>query len=76
MFASAIVVFALWYDATRARFVAFIVTYGIFSGGYNALLPATIVELYGDESYDQLPESFTSFVVLGRYQGHRLPVPS
>lgn len=52
MFASAIVVFALWYDATRARFVAFIVTYGIFSGGYNALLPATIVELYGDESYD------------------------
>lgn len=52
MFASAIVVLALWYDATRSRFVAFIVTYGIFSGGYNALLPATIVELYGDESYD------------------------
>lgn len=52
MFASAIVVLTLWYDATRPRFVAFIVTYGIFSGGYNALLPATIVELYGDESYD------------------------
>lgn len=49
---SAIVVLTLWYNATQPRFVAFIVTYGIFAGGYNALLPTTIAELYGSESYD------------------------
>lgn len=43
--------FALWYDAPRARFLAFIVLYGIYAGGYNALLPTTITDVYGVENY-------------------------
>ena len=44
-------VFALWYDAPRARFVAFVIFYGIYAGGYNALLPTTITEIYGVQNY-------------------------
>ena len=47
MILSGISVFALWYDAARARFIAFVVFYGILAGGYNALLPTTIAEVYG-----------------------------
>ncbi|KAJ3980778.1 major facilitator superfamily domain-containing protein, partial [Lentinula detonsa] len=36
---SAVSVFALWYDAQQARFIAFVVMYGVYAGGYNALLP-------------------------------------
>lgn len=43
--------FALWYDAARARFIAFVVFYGILAGGYNALLPTTIAEVYGVQNY-------------------------
>ena len=42
---------ALWYDASRPRFIAFIVMYGIYAGGYNALVPTTITEIYGVENY-------------------------
>ncbi|KAJ7577530.1 MFS general substrate transporter [Mycena floridula] len=44
-------VFALWYNAPRDRFIAFVVLYGIYAGSYNALLPTTITEVYGVESY-------------------------
>lgn len=42
---------ALWYEAPRARFIAFVVVYGILAGGYNALLPTTITEIYGTQNY-------------------------
>ncbi|KAI0066395.1 MFS general substrate transporter [Artomyces pyxidatus] len=48
---SGISVFALWTDASRARFLAFVILYGIYSGGYNALLPTTITEIYGVQNY-------------------------
>jgi len=44
-------VFALWYDAFRGRFIAFIVLYGVYAGGYNALLPTSITDIYGVENY-------------------------
>lgn len=47
-------VFALWFDAGRARFIAFVVVYGIYAGGYNALLPTTITEVYGVENYTKV----------------------
>ncbi|KAJ7627069.1 major facilitator superfamily domain-containing protein [Roridomyces roridus] len=50
-FLSALSVFALWYSAPRARFIAFVVMYGIYAGGYNALVPTTITEIYGVENY-------------------------
>ena len=42
---------ALWYNAPEARFIAFVVMYGVYAGGYNALLPTTIAEIYGVENY-------------------------
>ncbi|KAH8992475.1 MFS general substrate transporter [Lactarius akahatsu] len=48
---SAITVLTLWLDAARGRFLAFVVLYGIGSGGYSALLPTTIAEVYGAEQY-------------------------
>ncbi|KAJ3899776.1 MFS general substrate transporter [Lentinula edodes] len=48
---SAVSVFALWYNAPQARFIAFVVMYGVYAGGYNALLPTTITEIYGVENY-------------------------
>lgn len=41
----------MWFDAERGRFLAFVVLYGIGSGGYSALLPTTIAEVYGAEHY-------------------------
>ncbi|KIM82234.1 hypothetical protein PILCRDRAFT_820618 [Piloderma croceum F 1598] len=48
---SGLSVLALWYEAPRARFIAFVVFYGILAGGYNALLPTTITEVYGTQHY-------------------------
>lgn len=48
---SGISVLTLWLDAERGRFLAFVVLYGIGSGGYSALLPTTIAEVYGAEQY-------------------------
>jgi MFS family permease len=48
---SGLSVFALWYDAPRSRFISFVVLYGVYAGGYNALLPTTITEIYGVENY-------------------------
>ena len=41
----------MWFNANRGRFLAFVVLYGIGSGGYSALLPTTIAEIYGPEQY-------------------------
>jgi len=48
---SGISVFAFWFDASRRRFLAFIVLYGMASGGYSALLPTVIADIYGKEHY-------------------------
>jgi len=48
---SGVSVLTLWLDAERGRFLAFVVLYGIGSGGYSALLPTTIAEVYGKEQY-------------------------
>ncbi|KAJ7731423.1 major facilitator superfamily domain-containing protein [Mycena maculata] len=50
-FLSSLSVLALWYDAPRARYTTFVVMYGIYAGGYNALVPTTITEIYGVENY-------------------------
>ena len=44
-------VFAFWIDASRGRYLAFVVFYGVYAGGYNALLPTTITEVYGVQNY-------------------------
>ncbi|KAJ7314497.1 major facilitator superfamily domain-containing protein, partial [Mycena albidolilacea] len=48
---SALSVFALWYHVARERFIVSVIMYGIYAGGYNALLPTTITEIYGVENY-------------------------
>ncbi|KAH7926862.1 MFS general substrate transporter [Leucogyrophana mollusca] len=48
---SALSVLSLWYDAPRPRFIAFTVLYGVYAGGYNALLPTTITEVFGVGNY-------------------------
>ncbi|KAI0673848.1 MFS general substrate transporter [Trametes maxima] len=58
---SGIAVFALWYDSDRGRFLAFIVFYGILAGGYNALLPTTITEVYGVQNYSSV-NAFIYFI--------------
>lgn len=63
--------FALWYDAPRTRFVSFVVLYGIYAGGYNALLPTTITEIYGVENY----ASVNGFVYFIRGMGSVFGAP-
>ncbi|KAH9897700.1 MFS general substrate transporter [Cubamyces lactineus] len=58
---SGVAVFALWYDSDRARFLAFVVFYGILAGGYNALLPTTITEVYGVQNYSSV-NAFIYFI--------------
>jgi len=48
---SGVSVFALWFNASRGRFLAFVVVYGMASGGYSALLPNVIADIYGKEHY-------------------------
>ncbi|KAJ7020173.1 MFS general substrate transporter [Mycena alexandri] len=60
-FLSSLSVFALWYDAPRERFIAFIVLYGVYAGGYNALLPTTISEIYGVENYSPINADWEIF---------------
>jgi len=48
---SGVSVFALWFNASRGRFLAFVVVYGMASGGYSALLPTVIADIYGKEHY-------------------------
>ncbi|TFK56446.1 monocarboxylate transporter [Heliocybe sulcata] len=51
---SGVSVLAFWYDASRLRFILFVVSYGIYAGGYNALLPTTITEIYGVQNYSSV----------------------
>ncbi|KAI0029491.1 major facilitator superfamily domain-containing protein [Vararia minispora EC-137] len=44
-------VLALWLDANRTRFIVFTIAYGVYAGGYNALLPTTLAEVYGVQNY-------------------------
>ncbi|KAJ6566433.1 MFS general substrate transporter [Mycena capillaripes] len=71
VFLSAISVFALWYDAPRPRFAAFVVMYGIYAGGYNALVPTTITEIYGVENYARV----NGFIYFVRGLGSLLGAP-
>lgn len=48
---SAVTVISLWYNAAPARFIAFVVLYGIYAGGYNALVPVIVTEIYGTQNY-------------------------
>ncbi|TFL01978.1 major facilitator superfamily domain-containing protein [Pterulicium gracile] len=66
---SAISVLALWYDASQARFIAFIVMYGIYAGGYNALLPTTVAEVYGVQHYASVNSSIYFIRGLGSMAG-------
>ncbi|KAF9465457.1 major facilitator superfamily domain-containing protein [Collybia nuda] len=68
---SGLSVLALWYDAPRARFISFVVLYGIYAGGYNALLPTTITEIYGVENYTTV----NGFIYFVRGMGSILGAP-
>ncbi|KAJ7221791.1 major facilitator superfamily domain-containing protein [Mycena haematopus] len=68
-FLSALSVFALWYNAPRERFLAFIVMYGIYAGGYNALIPTTITDIYGVENYARVNGSIYFIRGLGSLLG-------
>ncbi|KAF7362833.1 putative transporter ESBP6 [Mycena venus] len=70
-FLSSLSVFALWYDAPRDRFMAFVVMYGIYAGGYNALIPTTITEIYGVENYARV----NGFIYFVRGLGSLLGAP-
>ncbi|KAJ6483870.1 MFS general substrate transporter [Mycena vitilis] len=70
-FLSAITVFGLWYDAQRPRFAAFVVLYGVYAGGYNALIPTTITEIYGVENYARV----NGFIYFVRGMGALLGAP-
>lgn len=69
MILSAVSVFALWPSAERERFIVFIVAYGILAGGYNALLPTTIAEVYGVAHYTSVNASIYFIRGLGALFG-------
>ncbi|KZF19992.1 major facilitator superfamily protein [Xylona heveae TC161] len=51
---SAVSVFAFWMsslDGSKALWITFVVAYGILAGGYNALFPTTITEVFGIQAY-------------------------
>ncbi|OAL25811.1 hypothetical protein AYO20_10366 [Fonsecaea nubica] len=52
---SAITVVAFWlssaYGNDMALWITFVVTYGLFAGGYNSLFPTTVIEVFGAQAY-------------------------
>jgi len=62
---SAISVWVLWLGAATAAnqglWIAFVVVYGLTAGGYNALFPTTITEVFGVQSYASV-NGFVYFV--------------
>ncbi|KAK3069663.1 hypothetical protein LTS18_000270 [Coniosporium uncinatum] len=62
---SAISVWVLWLGAATASsqglWIAFVVMYGLTAGGYNALFPTTITEVFGVQSYASV-NGFVYFV--------------
>ncbi|KPI40894.1 putative transporter ESBP6 [Cyphellophora attinorum] len=53
--ASSAVVVAFWLNAawetSSGMWIAFVVSYGVFSGGYNSLFPTTVVDIFGTQAY-------------------------
>ena len=45
----------------KGRWVGFVVLYGMLAGGYNALFPVTISEVFGIQAYASV-NGFVSFV--------------
>ncbi|KAI5123977.1 hypothetical protein M0805_006389 [Coniferiporia weirii] len=66
---SSLSVLAFWYNASHVRFIVFVVSYGILAGGYNALLPTTITEVYGVQNYDAVNGSIYFLRGLGAIAG-------
>ncbi|KAJ7732616.1 major facilitator superfamily domain-containing protein [Mycena olivaceomarginata] len=56
-------------NAARERFIVFVVMYGIYAGGYNALVPTTITEIYGVENYARVNGSIYFIRGLGSLLG-------
>jgi len=60
-FLSSMSAFAPWYEAAGERFIALVVMYGIYTGGYNAHIFKTITDIYiwGEEllTREPLPRS-------------------
>lgn len=52
---SAVMVYSFWPGSAlrgnRGLWLLFVVFYGIFAGGYNALFPTTIREVFGMQAY-------------------------
>jgi len=52
---SAITVVAFWlssaYGDSMGLWITFVVTYGLFAGGYNSLFPTTVIEVFGAQAY-------------------------
>ncbi|KAK5303419.1 hypothetical protein LTR99_005181 [Exophiala xenobiotica] len=52
---SAITVVAFWlssaYGDNMNLWITFVVTYGLFAGGYNSLFPTTVIEVFGAQAY-------------------------
>lgn len=67
MLGSAIAVWAFWMLAVimetggKPIWITFVVFYGLVAGGYNALLPTVIAEVYGIQNYSSV-NGFTYFV--------------
>ncbi|KAI5843913.1 major facilitator superfamily domain-containing protein [Morchella snyderi] len=65
MLGSAGCVWGLWLTAAasggKAVWIAFVIGYGMMAGGYNALLPTVIAEIYGIQAYSSV-NGFVYFV--------------
>ncbi|OCT53340.1 Major Facilitator Superfamily protein [Cladophialophora carrionii] len=52
---SAVSVVAFWlssaYGDDMRLWITFVVTYGLFAGGYNSLFPTTVIEVFGAQAY-------------------------
>ncbi|KIX02085.1 uncharacterized protein Z518_08024 [Rhinocladiella mackenziei CBS 650.93] len=52
---SAITVVAFWlssaYGGDMKLWIAFVISYALFAGGYNSLFPTTVIEVFGAQAY-------------------------
>lgn len=62
---SAVMVYSFWLGSAlqgnRPLWLLFVVFYGVFAGGYNALFPTTITEVFGMQAYTSV-NGFIYFV--------------
>ncbi|KAI9677700.1 MAG: hypothetical protein M1829_002472 [Trizodia sp. TS-e1964] len=66
LFGSAMCVLGLWMGATHGEgvkelWLAFVVAYGILGGGFNALFPTTVSDIFGIDEYPSV-NGFLYFV--------------